>query len=197
MSDKRLIESDVPVVNLARFFYYEKNGRQVLDAASLLKFKQKVVDTVINRIFNSSSKPTQLNDVKLNMYINDLVRAANSKHGWNNIVDNAIYYFNNFNSDSKKRESLKDTDNLVDFFIATQMPLLIKSYLSDIIQYDSTTGKYRFAIKSHIKQDWNDERDEKPAELNGLLKLMCESTRMIGADGKELSKMRLTQNSFM
>ena len=57
------------------------DGKKILDAVSLLKFKQKVVEIVLDRIFNSSNTPTQLNDQTLNMRLNNLVSRTNIAHG--------------------------------------------------------------------------------------------------------------------
>lgn len=81
LSNTRLVESDIPSVNLSRMFYYERNGKKILDAVSLLKFKQKVIEIVLDRIFNSSNTPTQLNDQTLNMRLNALVSRTNIAHG--------------------------------------------------------------------------------------------------------------------
>lgn len=190
-----------PAVQLTDIFKIRVGNDLILDTKSLYDFKYAIISKLMSAIFMSSEVPFELNNRNIDDVMNVMILQAKAALGINSESDAANWYYNNLLFADKRAATIKDTDKIVNFFIATQLPTLVKAYMGEIMGYDDGLQKYVYANKSHVKKDWNSTIDEKPAELNGLLKLLCTATPMIGKDehgnDKELKGMVLTQNSFM
>ena len=162
-------------VDLLEFFKVDG----IYDNAAYLKAKRFAKQKLMQAILNDRSTLVRTNG-DLNRIITALQEVSKAQLDvYDNPMSTLAYYFNMTKDDKTKQSYLNSTPIIVNYLFAANMPEVINSWLSYLVKYDPNTKTYSLFVDSKIRRDWYDNDDDREAEFNSLLQLMCQSTPLI------------------
>lgn len=116
-------------------------------------------------------------------------------------VSPLAFYINISKDEETFSKALNNTSVIANYLISSHLPTIVESWLSDFIEYDPNSGSYSLVVHSHVRQDWTDNIDDREAEMNSFLEIMCKNTILyrFNASGEveaEYDNTPLTKNAF-
>lgn len=185
-------------IDLRNFF--RKNGR--IDGITYEKVKRYVQQYLLNRILGRET---------------DYVMSTTSEHltdCLNNIVD-WLKTFNTYTNDSSainhyfsitvsdgETISIKDdvsVEDIADYLIINHLPVIVNTWMKDMLRYDMQTGEYHFNIAHKIRTDYRSD-DDKEVNISGYLDRILEATPIYAYDPDgpiEKSNRVITRKAFL
>lgn len=167
--------------NLLDFF--RVNG--TLDHKAYNKVKKITRQIILEYILDNRSmgrlvRSNEDLNISLDALVNEYRACLNYK---DDITSPLIAYYN---IEADKQQSFLMPDNIAAYLIATHLPVIIQSWLNDVIGYDPDSGLYAFNVKHDIREDYREDYD-KEANLNAMLEIMLAATplKKFDADGYE------------
>lgn len=186
-----------PLRNIKDFF---KVGG-VYNIEAYTKVRRDVSRRIISAILNGTNTLVRT-DKDVNNVLFALQRKAARGINLNgNPISPLAYYINITQDNDTWTKALNNTSIISQYLLSSHLPTVIESWVSDLIKYDINTQKYSLVVDSHIRQDWGDNPDDREAELNSLLEIMCKNTILykfnaLGEVEQSYDNTSLTKNAF-
>lgn len=97
-----------------------------------------------------------------------------------------------------KSGQLSNADLIANYLVNYHLPTIINTWYKDVITFDETTQKYKWAPKEHNRTDWYDDDDTRDMPISTILEELCTQTsvRKFGKTIETLGNRRLTKYSF-
>lgn len=185
-------------IDLRNFF--RKNGR--IDGIKYEKVKRYVQQYLLNRILGRETDYVMSTTSEhLTDCLNNIVDWLKNFNAYTNDSSAINHYFSITVSDGEN-VSIKDDisiEEIADYLMINHLPVVVNTWMRDMLKYDHTTGEYSFNIAHKIRTDYRSD-DDKEVNINGYLDRMLEATPIYAYDPDgpiEKSNRIITRKAFL